>query len=170
MYTYWSHKFEKGNNSLYSTFQYGLFSKLDVTADYTKAGDTYFGTGLRVNLLKGENYSLGSHAVVNWNFDKYYDYAGTWVGVYGNYSIDKFTIINNLFYSNYKGSISWSNWLYGSYNIGSWNPTVGYLREGDNNFLAVGVWKSIGRYNIYLWGSKLNTDNKRLVVGIDYKL
>lgn len=186
LYGYTALKTRPGNNSqeTYTCLQYGLGDQLATGIDiYTGGGSPYWGALMRWGKQISPYFGVGAQITPSFNLNDNFKYSYTTAALYmnGNISNDGklFWCSNTWWGINKDADNTIVNWEFLGYSFnmkkGSITPMIGmehdWKLDNDPDMLA-GFYYSIGKWNIYAWGSDFFKSNNdlRLVIGVDFKL
>lgn len=186
LYGYTSLKLRPGHNvqETYTCFQYGLGDIFATGVDlYIGGSSAYWGALLRVGKQYTPYFGIGAQVTPSFSLSDNFKYSYTTGAIYMNGNITKngklFWCSNTWFDFNKCADDTFSNWEYLGYSFiagkGSINPMLGLEHDWkfrQNPDMLMGVYYSVRKWNIYLWGSDLCSAkaNPRVVVGVDFKL
>lgn len=185
LYGYTSLKVRPGINAqeTYTCFQYGIGNHVAVGTDiYTGVEASYWGFLLRYGAKINPWFGIGGQVTPSFNLNDSFKYSYTTGAVYMNGQITSdgklFWCSNTWLGFNKDADDTFANWEYLGYTFSLKNghsitPMLGAIHswkfEQDVD-MAVGVYYSIKKWNLYLWGSDFFKDNPRGVLGIDFAL
>lgn len=185
LYGYSSLKVRPGINAqeTYSCLQYGVGNSVAVGTDlYTGVGSSYWGFLFRYGTKISPWFEIGTQMTPSFNLNESFKYSYTTGAIYMNGQVTKdgklFWCSNTWFGLNKGADNTYTNWEYLGYtyvlkNGHAITPMVGAIhswkfdRDVD---LATGVYYSVGRFNIYLWGNSFFKEEPRIVAGIDFSM
>lgn len=185
LYGYTSLKLRPGQNAqeTYTCFQYGIGDNFAAGTDiYTGAGSAYWGFLARVGKVISPYFGIGAQVTPSFNLNDNFKYSYTTAALYMNGNITKdgklFWCSNTWWGINKDADNSITNWEYLGYTINtgkdqSITPMVGAIHSwkfDQDVDPAIGVYYSVGKWNIYAWSNDLLKDHPRFVVGVDFKL
>jgi len=167
----------------YTCFQYGIGNSFATGIDiYTGVGSTYWGYLVRYGAKISPWFNIGAQITPSFNLNNSFKYSYTTGAIYmnGQLSTDGklFWCSNTWLVINDGADNSYTNWEYLGYTFAFGNghgitPMVGAIHSwkfDQDVDIAAGVYYSIKKWNIYLWGNDFLNHNPRLVVGIDFAL
>lgn len=184
LYGYTSLKVRPGTNGqeTYTCFQYGLGDHFAVGTDiYTGVGSEYWGFLVRYGLKICPWFNIGAQVTPSFDLNNGFNYSYTTAALYMNGNITKdgklFWCSNTWWGINNGTDNSLTNWEYLGYTFnlskGSITPMAGaihsWMFDSDVD-LSVGVYYSVGHFNIYAWGNDFFNENPRIVFGVDFAL
>lgn len=185
LYGYTSLKFRPGVNmqETYTCFQYGVSEHTVTGVDvYAGLNSAYVGVLVRGGYKINKWFGIGGQLTPSFDLNASMHFTYMTAAMYMNGDITSdgrmFWCSNTWFGINRGSDNTISQWSYLGYTIPtsknqSLTPMVGAIhswrfdRDAD---LAIGVYYSLGKWNIYLWGNDLLTEYPRFVVGIDFVL
>jgi hypothetical protein len=182
LYGYTSLKVRPGINTqeTYTCFQYGIGNSFAAGTDiYTGLNSAYWGFLIRYGAKINPWFGVGAQVTPSFDLNECFKYSYTTGAIYMNGQITNdgklFWCSNTWLGLNNESSNTYTNWEYLGYTIktgkNSITPMVGAIHSWkfDQDLdLAVGVYYSVGKYNIYLWGNDFLKDNPRIVAGVDF--
>jgi len=185
LYAYTSYKCRPGINAqeTYSTLQYGIADKLAAGFDfYTNNGDCYAGGLLRAGYQQNKWFGIGGQITPSFNLSNNIRFSYLTTGLFMNGSITKdgqlFWCNNTWWDINDSADNTLINWEYLGYSISLKNghlitPMFGIIHSwkfDQDVDISIGLYFSIKKWNIYLWGNDFLKKNPRLIIGIDYTI
>lgn len=185
LYGYTSLKARLGINAqeTYSCFQYGIGNSVAVGTDlYIGVGSAYWGFLVRYGAKISPWFGIGAQLTPSFNLNDSFKYSYTTGAVYMNGQLTNdgklFWCSNTWLGFNRGADSTCTNWEYLGYTFSLKNsraitPMVGAIHSwkfDQDVDIAAGLYYSIGKWNIYLWGNDFLKENPRIVVGIDFAL
>lgn len=184
LYGYTSLKVRPGINAqeTYTCFQYGIGNHLAAGTDiYTGVNSTYWGFLVRYGIKKSPWFGIGGQVTPSFDLKDNFKYSYTTGAIYMNGQITKdgklFWCSNTWFGLNKGADNTYTNWEYLGYTFktgkNSITPMVGTIHSwkfDQDVDLAAGLYYSVGKFNIYLWGNDFLKDYPRVVAGVDFSL
>lgn len=185
LYGYTSLKVRPGINAqeTYTCFQYGLGDSFAAGTDiYTGVNNAFWGFLVRYGAKISPWFGIGAQVTPSFDMKDYFKYSYTTGAIYMNGQITKdgklFWCSNTWFGFNKGANNTYTNWEYLGYTFSLKNgysitPMMGAIHSWnfDQDIdMAAGVYYSIGKWNIYLWGNDFFKENPRIVAGIDFAL
>lgn len=185
LYGYTSIKSRPGQNSqeTYTCFQYGIGNQVATGVDiYTGGGNANWGVLARWGKKINPYFYIGGQVTPSFNLNDNFKYSYTTAALYLNGNITRdgklFWCSNTWWGINRDADNSISNWEFLGYTFGLSNghgitPMVGCIHDWKFNNeadLTAGVYYSIGKWNVYIWGNDFFKENPRVVIGVDFKL
>ena len=185
LYGYTSLKVRPGVNcqESYTCFQYGIGNSFAAGTDiYTGFNSVYWGFLARYGTKISPWFNIGAQVTPSFDMNDSFRYSYTTGAVYMNGQLTNdgklFWCSNTWSGFNRCTENSYTNWEYLGYTFSLKNgkfltPMVGAIHswQFDQDIdLAAGLYYSIGKFNIYLWGNDFLNDHPRIVAGIDFAL
>ena len=184
LYGYTSLKLRPGINAqeTYTCFQYGLGDHFAAGTDiYTGVDSAYLGFLVRYGYKFSPWFGIGAQVTPSFNLNDSFKYSYTTGAIYMNGQITKdgklFWCSNTWFALNKGVDNTYTNWEYLGYTFkagkNSITPMIGAIHSWKFNQdvdLAAGLYYSVGKFNIYLWGNDFFKDNPRIIAGVDFTL
>ncbi len=185
LYGYTSLKVRPGINAqeTYTCFQYGIGNSFAAGTDiYTGVNSAYWGFLVRYGVKINPWFNIGTQVTPSFDLKDNFKYSYTTGAIYMNGQLTKngklFWCSNTWLGFNKSADNTYTNWEYLGYsfplkNGHSITPMLGVIhswRFDQDADLAAGLYYSIGKFNIYLWGNDFFKDNPRIVVGVDFAL
>ena len=185
LYGYTSLKVRPGINGqeTYTCFQYGIGNSFAAGTDiYTGVNSAYWGFLVRYGAKISPWFNIGAQVTPSFDLNDSFKYSYTTGAVYMNGQLTKdgklFWCSNTWLGFNRCAQNSYTNWEYLGYTFSlkkeqSITPMVGAIhswRFDQDVDLAAGLYYSVGKFNIYLWGNDFLKDHPRIVAGVDFAL
>jgi hypothetical protein len=185
LYGYTSLKARPGINAqeTYTCFQFGIGKSFAVGTDlYTGGSSAYLGFLVRYGMTINPWFSIGGQVTPSFNLGDRLRYNYTTGAIYTNGQLTNdgklFWCSNTWFGINQGMENTYTNWEYIGYsftfkNNHSLTPMIGAIHSWKFNQdvdLAAGLYYSISKWNIYLWGNGFWEAHPRIVVGVDFAL
>lgn len=185
LYGYTSLKFRPGinNQETYSCFQYGIGNHFAAGTDiYTGSGSAYWGFLVRGGYVVNKWFGIGAQLTPSFDLNDSFKFSYLTAALYmnGNITNDgKLFWCSNTWYGVNRGSANTiTNWEYLGYSFDlpkgqAITPMVGMIHSwkfDQDPDLSVGLYYSVGKFNIYVWGNDFFQKNPRVVVGVDFKI
>jgi len=185
LYGYTSLKVRPGINGqeTYTCFQYGIGNHVAVGTDiYTGVGSAYWGFLARYGVKISPWFGIGGQVTPSFNLNDSFKYSYTTGAVYMNGQITNdgklFWCSNTWLGFNKGADDTFTNWEYLGYTFSLKNghsitPMLGAIHSwkfDQSVDMAAGLYYSIKKWNIYLWGNDFFKNNPRIVMGVDFAL
>jgi len=185
LYGYTSVKARPGINrqETYTTFQYGLGSHFATGVDlYTGHDCAYWGALVRYGLAISKWYNIGAQVTPSFDLNHSFKFSYLTSALYMNGAITNdgrlFWCTNTWWIVNRGADNTVSNYEYLGYTIPFKNghaltPMVGAIHSwkfDQDVDLGAGVYYTIKKWNLYLWGNDFLKSHPRIIAGIDFSL
>lgn len=185
LYGYTSLKFRPGINGqeTYTCFQYGIGDSFAAGTDiYTGINSAYWGFLVRYGAKISPWFNIGAQLTPSFNLNDIFKYSYTTGAIYMNGQLchdgKLFWCSNTWLGINNGTDNTYTNWEYIGYTFSfkrgqSLTPMIGAIHSWkfeQHPDLALGVYYSVGSFNIYIWGNDFLENNPRVVVGVDFAL
>lgn len=185
LYGYTSLKVRPGKNhqETYTTFQYGLSSRLATGVDlYTGPDCAYWGALIRYGLTPSQWYNVGAEFIPSFDLNNNFKFSYLTSALYMNGAITAdgrlFWCTNTWWVVQNRAPFTLSNYEYLGYiiplNSGrSITPMIGAIHSwkfDQDVDVAAGFYLTIKNWNLYFWGNDFLKSHPRIIAGIDFTL